>query len=55
LKKDGLNLDLKSLELIGNYRRTAILDIIDNKRVNVKYINLLEKFKMNQKIGELKE
>jgi hypothetical protein len=48
--RGGINLDLSSLYLIGRYQRTSIIDAIDNRRPNEKYIDLLEKFKMDQRI-----
>jgi hypothetical protein len=53
--KNEINFDLKSLDLIRNYQRTSIMDVITENRVTEKYIQPLEKYKMDQRINGLKE
>jgi hypothetical protein len=54
LKKKGVNLDLESIKAISGYQKVSLLDVLDIERANNRYLNLFEKFKMDQRVNSIK-
>jgi hypothetical protein len=54
-RKSGTKIHLKVWKYLMEFERTSILDTIDIYRANDKYLNLLKKFGIDQRISKLRD